>query len=692
MRRLASLPLLILALLAMLGQWMHVGGENVRVREATRDDLQDKLSFAVGELERITADKEGKARALAWVLETDWAEGDIDDDQVRGVLEAWVDQEGLLYGAGLTTELDPPAGIDSVVYAPYCRRPYKDVTCTDVPYDPRVPPAQGSDDPETRWFTQPRASPGGLWIEPFFVRTSQTPLVAYGYGFELPHGGGPAVVSLNLSLATMHEIVALMDLGEMGYAYLFSDSGRMIVHPRPDLVELNGLDDPDDRAEWIVEVTEPVHYEDPLTHQPSWRACETVAGPDWTVCIVAQQVPGHEARLLLRNKLVMAGLICGVLVLFFVAIRPRRAWEASAALSLGNVGLIGSVWVLTALNPCYEYRTLNDSAPEEGELLLVTSRSSAAQHYTAYSGRQRAEVRDDITPISTGIFLQSLDFSDANDVAVTGYVWQRGDAPGVILPEAVEGGLSDEPAYVEDGVTGWYFETTLRQSMEYRRFPFDQKEVWIRLWSSGFADHVMLVPDFDSYREQLPGSRPGVAEGFVLPGWTLDQSYFAYRYYNYSTNFGVENYSGQSNSPELHFAVQLRRSLLDAFVAHIIPLAVVLGLLFLVLWRGVLERLGATELVGASSGLFFVVLLAHIQLREQLQSPDIVYLECAYLLSYLFILLVALITVVESIRLQDIDENEALGPHLSKRYLFAQLLYWPVFSTAFALVTLWFLY
>ena len=448
----------------------------------------------------------------------------------------------------------------------------------------------------------------------------------------------------------------------------------------------------DDKAEWIVEASEPVRYDDPLTQQPAWRACASVDGPDWTVCIVAAQVPGHEARLLLRNKHAMAGLVCGVLFLLFVAVRPRRPWEASAALAVANVALIGSVWFLTAWNPCYEYRTLDDSVPEDGELLLVTSRSSAAQHYTEFAGRQRKDVQEKITPIATGIFLQSLDFSDSNDVAVTGYVWQRGEAPGVILPEAVEGGLSDEPAYVEDGVTGWYFETTLRQSMEYRRFPFDQKEVWIRLWSSGFSDNVMLMPDFDSYRENLPGSRPGVAEAFVLPGWTLDQSYFAYRYYNYSTNFGVENVSGQSNSPELHFAVQLRRSLLDAFVAHIIPLAVVLGLLFLILWRGVLERLSATELVGASSGLFFVVLLAHIQLREQLQSPDIVYLECAYLLSYLFILLVALITVIESIRLQDVDENEALGPHLSRRYRFSQLLYWPVFSTTFAAITLWFLY
>lgn len=228
--------------------------------------------------------------------------------------------------------------------------------------------------------------------------------------------------------------------------------------------------------------------------------------------------------------------------------------------------------------------------------------------------------------------------------------------------------------------------------MEHKRFPFDQKEVWIRLWHEDFSGNTVLVPDLRSYRELVPASRPGVVEDFVLSGWTLDQAYFAYRYHNYQTNFGIDTYSGQSSAPELYYAVQLRRSLLDAFVAHVIPLLVVIGLLYLILWRGVVERLGSTELVGASSGLFFVVLLAHIQLRDQLRSPDIVYLECAYLLSYVFILAVALTTVFETIRLQDLPEDEPVLGHLSGRYRAAQLLYWPTFGCSFAGLTLWFLY
>lgn len=46
--------------------------------------------------------------------------------------------------------------------------------------------------------------------------------------------------------------------------------------------------------------------------------------------------------------------------------------------------------------------------------------------------------------------------------------------------------------------------------------------------------------------------------------------------------------------------------------------------------------------IGTCAGIFFVVLIAHISLREKFSSSGIVYLEYFYLVAYVYILMIAL--------------------------------------------------
>ena len=92
----------------------------------------------------------------------------------------------------------------------------------------------------------------------------------------------------------------------------------------------------------------------------------------------------------------------------------------------------------------------------------------------------------------------------------------------------------------------------------------------------------------------------------------------------------------------------MTRTFTDVFIINLVPLIVVAVLLYSVLVTTTAdpnqsERFGfsAASAIGTASALFFVVMLAHIALREQFAGSGLVYLEKFYLTIYGAILLVS---------------------------------------------------
>jgi preprotein translocase subunit Sec61beta len=223
----------------------------------------------------------------------------------------------------------------------------------------------------------------------------------------------------------------------------------------------------------------------------------------------------------------------------------------------------------------------------------------------------------------------------------------------VDLPDAVEADL--EEVYRRrrgDGETvGWRFQATLRQVMDVSRYPLDHDNVSIRLLPMGLDSRVTLIPDLISYTSLTPGAQPGLEEALELSGWDITGSFFDYKYASYNTDLGIPDYEGEESLPELHFNIELKRELLDAAIANGIPLLVVLMMLFAVVLTRTSDQeesklfgFNPSGVVRICAALFFVVLLAHIQLRNELQAQEIVFLEYSYFLVYLALLLTALHT------------------------------------------------
>ncbi len=330
-----------------------------------------------------------------------------------------------------------------------------------------------------------------------------------------------------------------------------------------------------------------------------------------------------------------------------------------------------------------------------------------------------------ITYIPVGIWIQSFAFSGSNQVDVSGYLWEHHVQPelpmvatgsGVEGDEALENCAANIPNHkkgnfvlveaVNDGanvlsdlmycdrsgaevVLGWYFEATLRQPFNYRKFPIDHKTVWLRLWPRDFSSNIYPVPALFDFRSTRPGITFGRDSDLVLENWVLQETFFDYKLKQYDTSFGFKSFRPGTTHPELHFNIVLKRKFLNAFVLHLVPLVTVAFLLFAVLLT-LTKNEAARDVAGFSlggvigmiSGLFFVVLLAHIQLRERFAASGIVYIEYYYLLMYVLMLLVTLNAFMISLN----SQSPFLQLLIYRDNAPAKLLYWP-FSLAVIAVT-----
>jgi len=314
--------------------------------------------------------------------------------------------------------------------------------------------------------------------------------------------------------------------------------------------------------------------------------------------------------------------------------------------------------------------------------------------------------------IKTGVFIQSLQFFNSTDVNLTGYIWQRykdgehddikpsSSEVGFILPEQVNAGDDIEPREVyrmrdgDEEVIGWYFEATLRQPFDYVDYPFDHKTVWVRMWHKEFSRNIVLVPDFDAYKSTGVDDIFGIEKNIVLGTWVRQNTFFDYKLSSYDTNFGIADYIGQENFSELHYNIVLKRKFENAFIIYLLPLFLVATLLFSALLTvsnndQLSDRLGfnVSGFIGACSALFFVVMLAHIQLREQFPGSETVYIEYFYILMYGLLVTATANTYLFSIN----SSGRWLNIIHYQDNLITKVAFWPVVLSCLIIITWMFL-
>jgi hypothetical protein len=594
---------------------------------------------------------------------------------------------------------------------------------------------------QEQWYLEPLLN-GAMWNEPYVGKGQPEPVVDYAVPFYRPgsdrESESPSgIVYATVTLESVEEILENVGASVSGYQFVLSRNGRFITHPRQELVRAGGTIfelawETGDTAlfETAISATKGargvISYDDPVTGEAAFIVYEPVPELGWSIVTVALRGQSADSDYHRRTflNLLFAALMAVLLIALFILGFPRwksgREWTYATIVAL--TFLVGTpvVWVIE-----YEYPAVETDQSEE--IVNQTSLRRFIDNYTKESERLKADVP---IYVPTGMFIQSIEFTTANDVKVTGYIWQkykRGAhddiSRGFVLPEAespiikevynrpllddgkADGLLSNiSLGFKKDDCTkhgpgdlglgpkgcsqliGWYFSTSIRQNFTYGAYPFDDQYVWMRLWHKDFDRNVVLVPDLASYKVTEPSALPGIETDFVLPGWSLRDSVFTYRRHGYNTNFGIDDYVGQDAFPELYFNVHIKREFLGPFVLHFLPQFVVAMMLFIILLMGSKEGekakwlgFAAKDIVRGSSVLIIVLIFAHSSLRRTIDSASLVYLEYFYMILYVFSLLIAFNSVLfANGRFKIIEYKDNLVP---------KILFWPVLSALVFTIT-----
>lgn len=356
------------------------------------------------------------------------------------------------------------------------------------------------------------------------------------------------------------------------------------------------------------------------------------------VLVVAAAVSG----LLLARRSDM-GVALAAATAASAALRPWRLKSASLwGVSIAYFLAFLSVTVQSALhadaNAHHEKRGMQVLTADEANALLV--------------GKGVNPKKSLFVP--TGIYLTHMEFASANNVAVSGYVWQiyppntpKELQKGVVFPEAVNGGYDNmQQAYdvtKPDGteILGWHFDLTFRQRFDYAKYPFDQQDVWIRMWHRDFDEGAILVPDFVGYPPWNPAETIGLEKQFVYNGWHPVFTGFGYLENSYASTFGFGPYKAKPPFPEMVYATSLKRLSTAPFVNHVMPLMVTYVLTFAILLFMVKDDERSFNILSALTGLFFLTLLNHQQINTVASADGLSFLGLASGIMYVTFFAVA---------------------------------------------------
>ena len=558
--------------------------------------------------------------------------------------------------------------------------------------------------PDADWYHRPMEGEP-LWLAPRFDHERGHALVTYGAPlFESGQTAEPiGVLFATYTLSVFQRLLDSLDLGENGYSFILSSDRRFILHPNRDLsaeqIPFEGLLErvASDREVESIEramrdPTAIAAFTDPDTGLASRAFFRRITATDWTLGVVLADRDVLMPARVAHRKLVDIALIVAVsLVTLSVALsRPDRnpvqsLWIVSSVFAASCV-LVGIFVVLLAMQ-----RQL----PRGDDVTRITNWNTL-NRFTAEQRRRTLSEREEVPLfIPTGIYIQSARLEGATNVGISGYVWQRytkgvhdGIRRGFIMPDAKTSSITE--AYtIDEGDTElvrWNINAIVHQNFGYARYPFDSERVIVDLWHKEFTNNIILVPDLASYKLMSPAAKPGLFEDLQISGWAIGDSSFNYQTESYRTSFGLTDFSGLTNYPNLYFGFDIRKEITGPFVANMLPMLVVTILLFAILFLGTRDerhkgRLGfALDVIAACAGFFLVAILLHIALRRDLAARDIFYLEYFYFVTYAMILYVAVNYVLftkTTIRLIHYRDD-----------FIAKVSFWPVSQLALLIFTL----
>jgi hypothetical protein len=568
-------------------------------------------------------------------------------------------------------------------------------TLLGATYDYTRLPNRYSDEPDTRWYWTP-LNYGPSWTDPFFASGAQEILIEYGTRFYRTNPSTneqevAGIVTVDYSLRGMQRLVEELDLGSIGYGYVVTQNGTFVSHPDPTLVASKTIYDltrPYRQTQIAVAVQQALKGTpqtlqsiDPISAEVVWTFLEPIESTGWVLGIVIYKDEYGIPRIQTMREQVLIALSFSVTLylgyLLAIGITSgllNRFWLASTGLAaLCSANFIFALYA-------------SDSFSVAGGVAL-TSETATRRYIENY---QRRVPELDLITVPTGILVEGIAF-EGTSIKVQGFIYQqyRNDlpedfTPGFILPDSITTEFVQELIDVQD--TGdttlhiYQFSNVLYQNFDPSRFPFDRRNVVVRITPADLKYRVILTPDLQSYTTLRPDSMPGISQNVVLINWDIVSTGFNFQEITYNSGFGIEERLRNPSIPELHYTIQTQRIIIGPLIAYALPGIVAVGLLFAFLLydRTPGDKQELITALNYTAAIFFVIAVIHSGLRESVAAVGITYMEYLYILLYISVVAVSADTFV-FVKSNNPESDYSIVP---------KLIYLPLISGALLSITL----
>jgi hypothetical protein len=604
---------------------------------------------------------------------------------------------------GVTVAYEPYAYADDVkLYSPYYDKKQEKMLFLGELYDYTNPSLETSS-----WYRAVRDTNKSVWVEPYYGQAAQALVADYGIPFYYVNGPKKGqfkgMVAFTISLKGFTALIHSLSLGKTGYGLVSSQKGEILAHPVTEYIGLATLEDLKEKEsredikfaydQMMKAATGQVRFNDKEKKQESLFFYDKVPASNWSIGVLffVEDLLGKDK--LLKRKYINISLVGSLLAFCLLGVffnrdflSVKEIWTLSL---FGTFVLICNVVLIGFLQHKEKDSSLMSHSPPVTDTVTLNSVVNSQNQKT-----EQMQISPSVQ-IPTGIYIEELEFEDSYNVNISGRIWQKYDTiamknvrVGFKFPQASP---FAESTFVEESfrkqIDGYVliqsqFRITARMNFKYANYPFDKQNINLEIQPLSSQDNLLFVPDLQSYTYTNPSRKSGMSPNIDLSGSDILESYFSYDYFTYETNFGHKNSVAFEEVPELHYNIKLKRVLITAFVTYLIPIFVTLIMIFIMIFSTSKskERIVDSGIVQGMAAFFFVLIFSHIDLRKNIDTAELIYMEYFYFVTYAMIILSTynLITYAKnSNKLFDYKDN-----------LIVKSTFWPMFLGLVLIITL----
>lgn len=228
--------------------------------------------------------------------------------------------------------------------------------------------------------------------------------------------------------------------------------------------------------------------------------------------------------------------------------------------------------------------------------------------------------------------VDSIEYQGTNNVKLTGTAeYPNKPENNFFFPDAVE--YEERIISMDKDKIVKQFFLTLREKFEYDKYPLDSNIIWLRIRNRA-DNNKIITPDFEKYTGvMLVSSKIGINKNIVLNGWDIAGTFFTFN-------------KVSEKRHELLFNICMKREILNPFISTLLPITIILFIIFgiLILIEKDKSESRIEFILGSVSGLFFTIIISQNNLREQINTNELLYLDYYYFLIYIILSVIILLS------------------------------------------------